>query len=156
MGEEIWRQTNGHITAFVQSIGTAACVRGNAEALRRHKPDIHIVAVEPEESAVLSGGKPGAHEIEGIGVGYVVPLWKPAVVTEVAAVSTEEAMAMTRRLAHSDALFAGTSTGANLVAAIRIGRRLGSAATVVTVMCDSGMKYASTGLYTKGQAVGSE
>lgn len=147
MANEIWEQTGGRVDAFVQSTGTAACVRGVAEVLRRNQPDIHIVAVEPKESAVLSGGKSGAHKIEGVGAGFVVPLWDSSIADEIAAVSTEEAMAMARRLARSDALFAGTSTGANLVAAIETGRRLGKDATVVTVMCDSGIKYVSTRLY---------
>ena len=147
MGEEIWEQTGGRIDAFVQSTGTAASVRGVGEALRRHKRDIAIVAVEPEESAVLSGGASGTHKIEGVGAGFVVPLWEPSVADEVATVSTEDAMAMARRLAQEEALFAGTSTGANLVAGLEIGMRLGPGATVVTVMCDSGIKYLSTGLY---------
>src|SRR5882672_9873933 len=96
MADEIWAQTGGRIDAFVQSAGTAACVRGVAEVLRRKKPDIRIVAVEPKESAVLSGGKTGAHKIEGIGAGFVVPLWDPAIADEIAAVSTAEAMAMAR------------------------------------------------------------
>jgi cysteine synthase A len=147
MGDEIWRQTGGRIDAFVQSAGTAACVRGVAEALRRKAPGVRIVAVEPAESAVLSGGPTGTHRIEGIGAGFVVPLWHPAVADAIAAVSTGDAMAMARRLARLEALFAGTSTGANLVAAIETGMRLGPDATVVTVLCDSGMKYLSTRLY---------
>lgn len=150
MGEEIWRQCGGRIDALVQSTGTAASVRGMAESLRRHRPDISIAAVEPAESAVLSGGPTGVHRIEGVGAGFVVPLWEPSVVDEIVAVSTKEAMAMARRLARSEALFAGTSTGANLVAALRIGQRLGPEATVVTVMCDSGIKYLSTDLYRSG------
>jgi cysteine synthase A len=151
MANEIWEQTSGRIDAFVQSTGTAACVRGIAEVLRRNKPNIHIVAVEPKESAVLSGGRTGVHKIEGVGAGFVVPLWDPSIADEIATVSTEEAMAMARQLARSDALFAGTSTGANLVAAIEIGKRLGKDATVVTVMCDSGIKYLSTRLYDCSQ-----
>jgi cysteine synthase A len=147
MGEEIWEQSGGRIDAFVQGTGTAASIRGIAERLRDRKPDIHIIAVEPSESAVLSGGRSGVHKIEGVGAGFVVPLWHAAIADQIAAVSTEEAMAMARELARSEALFAGTSTGANLVAAIEIGKRLGKAATVVTVMCDSGVKYMSTGLY---------
>jgi cysteine synthase A len=150
MANEIWEQTGGRIDAFVQSTGTVACVRGVAEVLRRKKPDIRIVAVEPKESAVLSGGKSGAHRIEGVGAGFVVPLWHAAIADEIAAVSTEEAVAMARRLARADALFAGTSTGANLVAAIDVGKRLGRDATVVTVMCDTGIKYVSTRLYDLG------
>jgi cysteine synthase A len=111
--------------------------------------------VEPKESAVLSGGTTGVHKIEGIGAGFVVPLWQPSAVDEIAPVSTEDAMAMARRLARDDALFAGTSTGANLVAAIDIARRLGPGATVVTVMCDSGIKYLSTPLYNQSRAVAS-
>ena len=149
MGREIWDQTKGRIDAFVQSTGTAASVRGIAEALRGNKADIHVTAVEPEESAVLSGGKTGVHRIEGIGAGFVVSLWDPSVVDEIVTVSTGEAMAMARRLAHTDALFAGTSTGANLVAAIQVGRRLGPEATVVTVLCDTGIKYLSTGLFAQ-------
>jgi cysteine synthase len=156
MADEILEQTNGRIDAFVQSAGTAACVRGVAEALRRHKPGVRIVAVEPKESAVLSGGATGVHRIEGIGAGFVVPLWDPAVADEIATVSTEDAMSMARRLARADALFGGTSTGANLVAALETGKRLGKDATVVTVMCDSGTKYLSTRLYhavAEGQPV---
>jgi cysteine synthase len=149
MAEEIWAQTEGRVTAFVQAAGTAASVRGVAEGLRRRKPGIHVVAVEPHESPVLSGGATGVHRIEGIGAGFVVPLWRPEVIDEIATVSTADAMAMARRLAQADGLFAGTSTGANLVAAIDLGRRLGPDATVVTVMCDSGMKYLSTALYAR-------
>lgn len=147
MANEIWEQTGGRIDAFVQSTGTAASIRGIAEGLRCNKPDIHIVAVEPKESAVLSGGESGVHKIEGIGAGFVVPLWNSSIADEIITVSTEDAMATARRLARSDALFAGTSTGANLVAAIETGMRLGKNATVVTVMCDTGVKYLSTGLY---------
>lgn len=150
MGEEIWRQTEGRVDAFVQSVGTAASLRGTAESLRDRRSDIHIVAVEPAESAVLSGKQTGVHKIEGIGAGFVVPLWEPGVVSEIATVSTEEAKGMARTLARTEALFAGTSTGANLVAALRVAERLGSGATVVTVMCDSGIKYLGTDLYQDG------
>jgi cysteine synthase A len=147
MGDEIWRQTGGRVDAFVQSTGTAASVRGTAESLRRKNKDIHMVAVEPSESAVLSGGPTGVHKIEGVGAGFVVPLWEPGVIDEIATVSTAEAKAMTRRLAREESLFAGTSTGANLVAALKVAQRLGPDATVVTVMCDSGLKYLSTDVY---------
>jgi cysteine synthase len=147
MAEEIWTQTEERIDAFVQATGTAASVRGVAEGLRRRRQDIRIVAVEPAESAVLSGGPSGSHKIEGAGAGFVVPLWHSAIADEISTVSTEEAMDMARRLAREEALFAGTSTGANLTAAIRLGQRLGPKATVVTVMCDTGIKYISTVLY---------
>jgi len=150
MGEEIWRQTGGRIDAFVQGVGTAASLIGVAQALRRHDPKISIVAVEPVESAVLSGGPTGVHKVEGVGAGFVVPLWDPDAVTEIETVSTEDAMAMARRLAQSEGLFAGTSTGGNLVAALRVAKLLGPGATVVTPMVDSGLKYLSTPLYRDG------
>ena len=146
MGEEVWRQTGGRLDGFVQDAGTAASVRGVSEALHARNPAIRCVAVEPAESAVLSGGASGVHRIEGVGAGFVVPLWRAGAVDEIATVSTDEAMAAARRLAKTGIL-AGTSTGANLCAAIRLGQRLGPQATVVTVMCDAGAKYLSTPLY---------
>jgi cysteine synthase A len=141
LGEEIWEQTNGHVDAFVQSVGTAHSLHGVTTALRRFNPDLQAVAVEPAESAVLSGGKSGAHNIEGIGIGFVPPLWEPGLVNEILSVSTDEAKEMTRKLSREEGLFAGTSSGANVVAAIRIAERLGPEATVVTLMVDSGLKY---------------
>ncbi|MCY1009807.1 cysteine synthase family protein [Nannocystis pusilla] len=143
MGEEIWAQTGGRVDAFVQSVGTAASLRGTAETLRRHHPGVRIVAVEPSESAVLSGGPSGAHKIDGVGAGFVVPLWRPDIVDDIELVSTAEATAMTKRLAREEGLFAGTSTGSNVLAALRVAERLGPDATVVTLMCDTGMKYFS-------------
>lgn len=147
MGDEIWRQTAGRIDAFVQSVGTAGSVRGVGEALRAHDRNVHIVAVEPSESAVLSGAETGVHKIEGVGAGFVVPLWDPGAIDEIATVSTEAAMEMARRLAREEGLFAGTSTGGNIVAALRVAERFGPDATVVTLMVDSGIKYLSTALY---------
>lgn len=150
MADEIWQQTGGRVDAYVQSVGTAASLRGTAERLREHTRHVHVVAVEPSESAVLSGGEGGVHRIEGVGAGFVVPLWEPAVVDEIATVATADAMAMARSLARSAALFAGTSTGGNLIVARKLAARLGAGATIVTVMCDSGMKYLSTELYHAG------
>ncbi len=144
MADEIWAATRGRIDGFVQSVGTAASLRGNAEALRRRNGRIRIVAVEPAESAVLSGGPSGAHKIDGIGAGYVVPLWKRDIADRIERVATDEAVAMAFRLAREEGLFAGSSTGANVIAALRLAEELGSGATVVTVMCDTGMKYLKT------------
>lgn len=143
LAEEIWAQTGGRIDCFVQSVGTAASLLGTGEALRRRNQDTEIVAVEPAESPVLSGGKTGAHKIDGIGAGFVVPLWRAEGADRIEPVSTEEAKAMALRLAREEGIFAGTSTGANLVAALRSAERLGPDATVVTIMCDTGMKYLS-------------
>ena len=147
LGEEIWEQTQGSVDAFVYGVGTAATIRGVGSVLRRHRADVRIVAVEPAESPVLSGGPPGPHKIEGVGVGFIPPLWDATLVDEIVPVATADAKAMARRLAREEALFAGTSSGANVLAAIEIGKRLGPEATVVTVMADSGLKYLSTDVY---------
>ena len=147
LGEEIWQQTGGKIDGFVHSVGTAASLRGVAAVLKRHRPALRIVAVEPAESPVLRGGRPGPHQIEGVGIGFTPPLWEPALVDDVSAVATADAKGMTRRLAREEALFAGTSSGANVVAALQLAERLGAGAKVVTLMCDSGLKYLSTDVY---------
>ncbi len=149
LGEEIWAQTKGEVDAFVHCVGTAASSRGVASVLKKHKPGIRIVAVEPGESSVLLGGPAGPHKIEGVGIGYLPPLWDPAVVDEIQAVKTADAKEMARRLACEEALFGGTSSGANVVAAIRVGNALGPSARVVTLMCDSGLKYLSTDVYRR-------
>lgn len=149
MGEEIWDQTGGHVDAFIQSIGTTASLRGASTALRRHHPGLRVVAVEPAESAVLSGGPPGAHRIEGIGIGYTPPMWDPTVVDEIIPISTADAEDMARRLAREEGLFAGTSSGANVLAAIQVGQRLGPTARVATLLVDSGLKYLSTSVYRR-------
>ena len=149
LGEEIWSQTNGEVAAFVHSVGTGASSRGVATALKRHRADVRLVVVEPGESAVLGGGAPGPHKIEGVGVGYVPPLYDAGLVDGVEPVPTAEAKAMTRRLAREEGLFAGTSSGANVIAAIRVAQRLGPGRTVVTLMCDSGLKYLDTDVYRR-------
>jgi cysteine synthase A len=147
LGEEIWSQTHGEIDAFVHSVGTAASLRGVATVLKSHKPGIRVVAVEPADSAVLQGGQPGPHKIEGVGIGYTPPLWDPSLVDDVVAVGTAESKEMARRLAREEALFAGTSSGSNVIAALRVAEQLGPTAKVVTLMCDSGLKYLSTDVY---------
>jgi len=147
LGEEIWNQTDGRVDAFVQSVGTAASSRAVATVLKRYRPDVRIVAVEPAESSVLSGNPPGPHKIEGIGIGFTPPLWEPSLVDEIVPVATDDAKEMARRIAREEALFAGTSSGANVIAAIQVGKRLGPDACVVTLMIDSGLKYLSTDVY---------
>jgi len=150
LADEIWTQTEKKIDGFVQSVGTAASLRGVAERLRQRGKAVKIVAVEPAESAVLSGGTPGAHKIDGIGAGFVVPLWQDGIAERIELVSTEQATAMAFRLAREEGLFAGTSTGCNVIAALRLAEELGRGATIVTIMCDTGMKY----LKTYGSALG--
>jgi cysteine synthase A len=149
LGAEIWRQTGGRVDAFVHSVGTGASLRGVATVLKRHKPGVRIVAVEPAESSVLLGGQPGPHKIEGVGIGYTPPLWDPSLVDEIVPVKTDDAKEMARRLAREEALFAGTSSGANVVAALHVAETLGPDTTVVTLMADSGLKYMSTDVYRR-------
>jgi cysteine synthase A len=147
LGEEIWRQTDGHVDAFVHAVSTAHSIHGVTEALWRHNRNIEIVAVEPAESAVLSGGPTGSHKIEGIGIGFIPPLWNPSLVNRIETVTSEDAKAMARRLAREEGIFAGTSTGANVVAALRVAERLGLGATVATIIVDSGLRYVSTDVF---------
>jgi cysteine synthase A len=147
LGDEIWRQTQGSVDAFAHCVGTAASSRGVATELKRQNPSIHVAVVEPAESPVLSGGAPTPHGIEGVGVGFVPPLFERSIVDEVVPISSEAAKEMTRRLAREEALFAGTSSGANVLAAIQIGKRLGPGKTVVTLLPDSGLKYLNTDVY---------
>jgi cysteine synthase A len=149
LGQEIWDHTEGKVDAFVQSVGTAGSTLGVATVLKRHKPAVRIVVVEPAESSALLKGEAGAHDIEGIGIGRAPPLWDPTLVDEIEAVSTADAKARARRIAAEEGLFAGTSSGANVVAAIRVAERLGPDATVVTLLVDSGLKYLSTDLYRR-------
>jgi len=144
LADEIWTQTAGRIDGFVQCVGTAASLRGTAEGLRRRRPAVRVVAVEPAESPVLSGGRSGAHKIDGIGAGFIVPLWRPDAADQIERVTTDDALAMALRLAREEGVFAGTSTGANVIAALRLAEELGPDSTVVTVMCDTGMKYLRT------------
>lgn len=147
MGEEVWAQTDGRLDALVHSVGTAHSIHGITRALWKHNDRIRIVAVEPAESAVLSGKSSGSHHIEGIGIGFVPPLWEPELVNEIQTVSTAEAQVMARRLAREEGIFAGVSSGANVVAARRIAERLGAGATVATIIVDSGLRYLSTGVF---------
>jgi cysteine synthase A len=149
LGAEIWTQSGGRVDAFVHSVGTSASIQGVAQALRKHNPKLRVVAVEPGESAVLSGGEAAPHSIDGVGIGRTPPMWDPAVIDEIVAVTSEDAKAMARRLAKEEAIFAGTSSGANVVAALRVAERLGSSSTVATLMVDSGLKYLGTDVFVE-------
>jgi len=143
LGEELWRQSGERVDAFVHAISTAHSIHGTARALRAHHPALRVIGVEPAESAVLSGSPSGSHQIEGIGIGFTPPLFRRDEVDEILPVSTAEAKAMARRLAREEGIFAGVSTGANVVAALRIAERLGRDATVATIIVDSGLRYLS-------------
>jgi cysteine synthase A len=149
LGEELLEQLPGppSIAAFCSYVGTAGCFLGTSRALRESMPDLHRVVVEPAESAVLSGGAPGTHHIEGGGIGRWPPQLRPADFDEVIAVPDADAAAKARAAARSDGIFSGPSTGANLVAAEQLANRLGAGHRVVTVQVDSGLKYLAGGLY---------
>jgi cysteine synthase A len=147
LGEEIWEQTSGAVNAFVHGVGTAHSIHGVSETLWENNQSIHIIGVEPAESAVLSGNQSGSHNIEGIGIGFVPPLWDPQLVNEITTVSTDEAKTMARRLAQEEGIFAGISSGSNVVAALRIAQQLGPKATVVTLIIDSGLRYLSSDVF---------
>jgi cysteine synthase len=150
LGEELLEQLPGPppIAAFCSYVGTAGCFLGTTRALRAKLPGLHRVVVEPGESAVLSGGPPGIHHIEGGGIGRWPPQLRPADFDEVVAVPEGDAFAMGREAARVEGIFSGPSTGANLVAALRLARRLGPGQRVVTVQVDSGLKYLAGPLYT--------
>ena len=147
LGRELYDQLDGRLDAVCLYVGTAGCYLGTTRALRDRLPSVHRVAVEPAESAVLSGHAPGTHRIEGGGVGFVPPQLAPDEVDEIVTVSTADASAMARRAAREDGIWSGPSTGANIAAALSVARRLGPGARIATVQVDSGLKYLAGELY---------
>jgi cysteine synthase A len=147
LAEEMLKQLDGRVDAFVASVGTAGCAMGVAEVLKARNPRTKVFVAEPSESPIISKGRGGTHHIEGIGSGMVPPLLRSDLYDEVLTVREEEAKRMARRLSLEEGVFAGTSTGANVVAAIAAARNLGKGKNVVTVAVDSGLKYLSTELY---------
>jgi len=149
LGEELLEQLPGPpaIEALCSYVGTAGCFLGSSRALAVKLPGLHRVVVEPAESAVLSGGAAGTHHIEGGGIGHWPPLLGPEDFDEVVAVPEADAFAMARAAARTEGIFSGPSTGANLIAALGLARRLGAGHRVVTVQVDSGLKYLAGSLY---------
>jgi cysteine synthase len=145
--EEIWNDTGGVIDYFVSGVGTGGTITGVGQVLKPRKRDLKIVAVEPEDSPVLSGGQPGPHKIQGIGAGFIPDILDEDVFDEVIRVSDEDAAECTRRLARDEALLLGISSGANCHAALQVARRLGPGKTVVTVFCDTGERYLTTEVF---------
>jgi len=146
LGAEIWEQTAGRVTAFCQGLGTAGSLLGVSDALRPH--GVFIQAHEPATSAAISGGEPGPFAMQGW-AGSVMPQWDPNRVDHVEPIEDEAAIEMTRRLAAEDGIFAGISTGANVVGAHRLAERLGPEAVIVTLAVDSGFKYMSVSPYAE-------
>ncbi len=149
-GPEILEQMGGRIDAFVAGVGTGGTITGTGETLRRNFPNIYIAAVEPEESAVLSGGKPHVHEIQGIGAGFIPGILNRDIYDEVIKISGEEAKRYARELASKEGLLTGISAGAAAAAAVRVAKKLGKGKTVVTIFSDTGERYLSTGLFDNG------
>jgi cysteine synthase len=140
---EIERDTEGKFDAFVAGIGTGGTITGVGEYFKEKKAKVRIIGVEPASSAVLSGGKAGIHRIQGIGAGFIPPVLNRSVLDEVVTVEDKEAFAMAKRLAREEGLLLGISSGANLAAALKVGKKLGPQARIVTLCCDMGERYFS-------------
>ena len=155
-GQEIWDDTGGEIDAFVAGVGTGGTITGVGGLLKEQKPGVRIVAVEPMDSPVLSGGQPGPHKIQGIGAGFVPPVLDTRVYDEIIKASADEAFAASRALARDEGVLVGISAGANVWAAAEVAKRAESrGTTIVTVLCDTGERYLSTPLFTEPGEAGS-
>lgn len=151
--EEIWRDTDGAVDAVVAAIGTGGTITGVGQVLRERKPDVTVIAVEPEGSPVLSGGKPGPHKIQGTGAGFVPKILDTTVYQEVLRVSDADAIATTRRLAREEGMLVGISAGANIWAALQVAARPEMRGkTIVTIGCDTGERYLSNPVFAEQEA----
>lgn len=145
---EIWRDTDGHVDVFVAGVGTGGTLTGVGSFLKERKPSVRVVAVEPVDSPVLSGGKPGPHRIQGIGAGFVPDVLRKDLIDEVMTVGADEAGIMSRRLAQEEGILCGISSGANVCAAVKLARRPENAGKMIlTIICDTGERYLSTWLF---------
>jgi cysteine synthase A len=146
--EEIWRDTDGKVDILVSGVGTGGTITGIAEVIKARKPEFKAIAVEPAASPVLSGGKPGAHKIQGIGAGFIPDVLRLALIDEIIRVSDEDAAKMARRLAREEGILAGISSGAAVRAALEIaGRTENKGRFIVVILPDTGERYLSTGLF---------
>jgi cysteine synthase A len=151
--EEIWRDTDGAVDVFVAAVGTGGTITGVGEVLKERKPGVYIVAVEPDASPVLSGGKPGPHKIQGTGAGFVPPILNTKIYDEVIRITNEDAIATARRAAREEGVLVGISAGANIYAALQLaGRPEFAGKTIVTIGCDTGERYLSNPVFAEQEA----
>jgi len=145
--KEIWEDTEGSIDIFVAGVGTGGTITGVGETIKAQKPSLHVVAVEPADSPVLSGGKPGPHKIQGIGAGFVPKILNREIIDEIITVTNEQAMETARRIAKQEGILCGISSGANAWAAMQIASRPENRGKqIVFPLCDTGERYLSTEL----------
>ncbi|MBN1520153.1 MAG: cysteine synthase A [Spirochaetales bacterium] len=145
---EIWDDTGGSVDIFVAGVGTGGTLGGTGAALKERKPGLRLVAVEPDDSPVLSGGKAASHRIQGIGAGFVPPILDTSLIDEILTVKHQDAGETARRLSREEAILSGISSGANVWAALKLARRPENAgSTIVTIVCDTGERYLSTWLW---------
>jgi cysteine synthase A len=146
---EIWNDTGGKVDILVAGVGTGGTITGVAEAIKKKKPALRCVAVEPKDSPVLSGGKPSPHKIQGIGAGFIPEILNRKIIDEIIQVSNEDAIDTARRLAKEEGILAGVSSGAAAFAALEVARRQeNKGKLIVVILPDTGERYLSTGLYT--------
>ena len=151
--EEIWRDTDGNVDAFVAAVGTGGTITGVAEIIKSRKPGFFVAAVEPDASPVLSGGKPGPHKIQGTGAGFVTAILNTKIYDEVIRVTNDDAIAMARRAAREEGMLVGISSGANIWAALQVAARPAMAGkTIVTIGCDTGERYLSNPVFAEQEA----
>jgi cysteine synthase A len=151
--EEIWRDTDGNVDALVSAVGTGGTVTGVGEVIKSRKPSFYVIAVEPDASPVLSGGKAGPHKIQGTGAGFVPEVLNTKIYDEVVRVSNEDAIAMTRRAAREEGMLVGISAGANIFVALQVAVRPEFAGkTIVTIGCDTGERYLSNPVFAEQEA----
>jgi len=149
--EEIWDDTSGQVDILVAGVGTGGSLTGIGEVLKKRKPGFSIIAVEPEDSPVLSGGSPGPHNIQGIGAGFIPQVLNAEIIDEILQIRSEDAFRICRRLAREEGVLAGISSGANVWAALQVaGRPENRDKTIVTILCDTGERYLSTPLFGEG------
>ena len=147
-GPEIWRAAEGEVDVFVTGVGTGGTVTGVGRYLKEHNPEIQVIAVEPEDSPVLSGGKPGGHKIQGIGAGFIPEVLDQDLLDDVVTITAAEAGAMAKRLAREEGILCGISAGGNVAAAVRLAQLPeNEGKTIVTLICDTGERYLSTWLF---------